>query len=119
MTVAPHARLRVRPTGAAYLVDILVRILIGMPMTTIKVRDEVRDALAAEAHSRGISLGALLAEIARSLNQERRWAEIEDAYARLRQSPDGWSEYQGELASWEGAGESDPAAREEWPEYNQ
>lgn len=89
-------------------------------MTTIKVDSMVRDRLACVARARGTTMGALLADVAQRLVDEQRWTEIETAYERVRtQDPDGWREYLAELAEWDTAGtEPDPAAAEEWPDYN-
>lgn len=66
-------------------------------------------------------MGALLDEAARRYETEQRWADIEDAYARLqRENPQGWLDYLGELAEWDTTdAEEDAEAAEEWPEYNE
>jgi predicted transcriptional regulator len=88
-------------------------------MTTIKVDSVVRDRLAGIARARGQTMGALLSTIADRLEAEQEWAEIEEAYARLRRGdPAAWQEYLRELAEWEVGGEPDTTAAEEWPEYN-
>lgn len=91
-----------------------------MPTTTIKVDSTVRDRLSQLAQVRGITMGALLSEVAGRLEHEQRWSEIEVAYQRMqREDPAGWAEYLGELAEWEvGTAVTDTAAAEEWPEYN-
>jgi hypothetical protein len=96
-------------------------ILASMSVTTIKVDSTVRDRLASVARARGTTMGALLADLAQRVEDEQRWTEIEAAYHRLRtQDPEGWREYLAELAEWDIAGaEPDPAAAEEWPDYNQ
>lgn len=65
-------------------------------------------------------MGALLDQVARRLETEQEWAEIEAAYERLhREDPAGWQEYAEELAVWEAVGaDVDSSAAEEWPEYN-
>jgi hypothetical protein len=91
-----------------------------MSVTTIKVDSTVRDRLASVARARGTTMGALLADLAQRLEDEQRWTEIEGAYDRLRtQDPERWREYLAELAEWDTVGaEPDPAAAEEWPDYN-
>ncbi|MQA85426.1 MAG: hypothetical protein GEV03_12565 [Streptosporangiales bacterium] len=91
-----------------------------MSITTIKVDSSVRDRLAQVARARGTTMSALLSEAAERLEADQRWAEIEAAYERLqREDPTGWAEYLDELAEWDAATTgADPAAAEEWPEYN-
>jgi hypothetical protein len=68
-----------------------------------------------------MTMGAVLDIIAKQLESEQRWVEIEAAYERLQvEDPAEWVVYLGELAEWEaGTGGSDKAAALEWPEYNQ
>jgi hypothetical protein len=90
-----------------------------MTVTTIKVDRAVRDRLADIARRRGVTMGSLLDAESRRLEREQRWADIESAYARMqREDPAGWQDYLRELAEV-GAGDSDAAAANEWPEYNQ
>jgi hypothetical protein len=91
-----------------------------MSLTTIKVDTEVRDRLARVARARGVTMVALLTELAERLEAEQRWADIEAAYQRLRvEDPAGWQEYLGELAEWDAAGgDVDDDAADEWPELN-
>lgn len=65
-------------------------------------------------------MGALLDDVAKRLETEQRWAEIESAYARLeRDDPAAWNEYLTELAEWDTATSGgDTDAAEDWPEYN-
>jgi predicted transcriptional regulator len=87
-------------------------------MTTIKVDPAVRDRLAGLARARGTTMGALLETESRRLETEQRWSEIEAAYERIqRDDPAGWADYLGELAQVT-AGDPDPAAEREWPEYH-
>jgi hypothetical protein len=90
-----------------------------MSMTTIKVDSVVRDRLAGLARARGTTMGALLETESRRLETEQRWSEIEAGYERIqRDDPAGWADYLDELAGVT-AGVPDPAAEQEWPEYNQ
>lgn len=65
-------------------------------------------------------MGGLLATVVERLEAEQQWVEIEAAYARVqREDPTGWQEYLHELADWDAVGGgADPAAAEEWPEFN-
>lgn len=91
-----------------------------MTTTTIKVDSDVRDRLAQVAQARGMTMGALLSDVAAHLEDEQYWAEVDAAYERLqRDDPAGWAEYLAELAEWEaGTSGPDTTAAEEWPEYN-
>ncbi|MGH3975007.1 MAG: hypothetical protein ACRDS9_17005 [Pseudonocardiaceae bacterium] len=90
-------------------------------VTTIKVDSSTRDRLAHLARARGITMSALLSDVAERLETEQRWCDIEAAYERMqREDPDGWTEYLGELAEWEvNTASTDTASAREWPEYNQ
>jgi hypothetical protein len=70
-----------------------------MPMTTIKVEHEVRDALARVAADElgGATLNAALVH----LLTEHRKAAVHAAYAKLAADPEKWAEYQAELAEWD------------------
>ncbi|MBV9143900.1 MAG: hypothetical protein JO115_23770 [Pseudonocardiales bacterium] len=91
-----------------------------MSTTTIKVDSVTRDRLAHLARARGMTMGALLSDVAERLETEQRWSDIEAAYARMqREDPEGWAEYLDELAEWElSTASTDTAAAQEWPEYN-
>jgi predicted transcriptional regulator len=99
----------------------LFGILASMSTTTIKVDSATRDRLAHLARARGTTMSALLSDVARRLETEQRWSDIEAACERIqREDPDGWTEYLGELAEWErDTATTDAAAAQEWPEYNQ
>ncbi|MGQ0625360.1 MAG: hypothetical protein ACT4PP_12025 [Sporichthyaceae bacterium] len=89
-----------------------------MTTTTIKVEAVVRDRIAAVARARGISMGALLDVESRRLAEAERWSQIQDDCERLRRDdPAGWADYLQELSDV-AIGEGDPAAAQEWPEYN-
>jgi hypothetical protein len=91
-----------------------------MTMTTIKVDADVRDRFASVARTRGISMAALLREVATELEERQRWAIIEASYERLKnEDPQGWSEYLTELEGWDSAASDPGDAAAEWPEYNQ
>jgi len=90
-----------------------------MTMTTIKVDTTVRDQFAAVAQARGVTMAALLRDLASELEERHRWSVIEGAYERFRRDdPDGWAEYVAEISAWNSAaGDPDDAAAE-WPEFN-
>lgn len=90
-----------------------------MTTTSIKVDSAVRDRLLRIAKARGTTMGALLDEESRRLEDERLWERIEAGYESFqRDDPNGWREYLAELAEWEAFGDPDPSAASEWPEYN-
>lgn len=69
-------------------------------MTTIKVRADVRDALARVAAQ---DLGGVTLDTAlEHLLTEHRKAAILRSYARLQADPVAWPEYQDELGEWDG-----------------
>jgi hypothetical protein len=71
-----------------------------MTMTTIKVRADVRDALARVAAQ---DLGGVTLDTAlEHLLTEHRKAAILRSYARLQADPVAWAEYQDELGEWDG-----------------
>lgn len=89
-------------------------------MTSIKVDRAVRDRLAGVALARGVTMGALLDGASRQLEKDLHWTEIEAAYTRLQHDdPASWLGYLGELARWDADVDTDPAAAQEWPEFNQ
>jgi plasmid stability protein len=87
-----------------------------MAMTTIRVENEVRDRLAAQAAAHGRSLGAEL----RAMLDEMMWQGIEAGYRRLAASQEEMAAYQAEAAEWTSAdtGELAGTAADEYPEYN-
>lgn len=91
-----------------------------MATTTIKVDTTVRDRLAAVARGRGVTLGALLDDLATDAERSARWAEVHEAYARLQADEKEWASYLAESEQWSAGGaiwRDHHAAREEWPEY--
>lgn len=64
---------------------------------TIRVKRETRDALAALARERGVSLAALLAQIADERRREAVWSSEREAVLRDAQRPD----VQAEALAWE------------------
>lgn len=64
---------------------------------TIRVRRETRDALAALARKRGVSLAVLLAQIADERHREAAWNSEREAMRRDAQRP----EVQVEALEWE------------------
>jgi predicted transcriptional regulator len=90
-----------------------------MTMTTIKVDSDVRDQFSSVARARGISMAALLREVATELEERQRWAIIEASYERLkREDPQAWAEYHAELDGWDSVTYDPGDAAAEWPEYN-
>jgi hypothetical protein len=90
-----------------------------MTVTTIKVDAAVRDQLASVARARGITMAALLRDVASELEARQQWVMIEASYQRLAsEDPKGWTEYLNELAGWDSAASDLGDARTEWPEYN-
>jgi hypothetical protein len=71
-----------------------------MTATTIKVAAGIRDDLARVARDDlgGVTLNAALAH----LLTEHRKAGVLAAFARLQADSSAWSDYQGELAEWDG-----------------
>ncbi|UUT36444.1 ribbon-helix-helix protein [Microbacterium elymi] len=68
--------------------------------TTIKVSDELRDRLKAQASQAGLTLGAHLAELADLADRRDRLAAAKQAMAS---SPAGVDEYREETRRWEAA----------------
>jgi predicted DNA-binding ribbon-helix-helix protein len=64
---------------------------------TIRVRQETRDLLAEQASERGLSLAALLAEIADERRRQAIWRSEREAARIDAQSPDA----QAEIREWE------------------
>ncbi len=90
-----------------------------MPVTTIKVDTAVRDQLASVAQTRGITMAALLRDIASELEARQHWSTVEASYQRLRsEDPKGWAEYLAELDGWDSVAIDPDDATAEWPEYN-
>jgi hypothetical protein len=67
--------------------------------TTIKVSDELRDRLKAQASRDGLTLGAHLAHLANA--EDRRWRLQSLKTAVALTSPSGAASYQAESAEWE------------------
>lgn len=65
--------------------------------STIRVSRATHDALAAQARERGVSLSALLAEVADERRREAMWRSEREASNLDRQDP----EVQAELDNWE------------------
>jgi len=84
-------------------------------MTTIRVRQAVRDRLAAMAAEHGRSLGAELGAILDDLT----WDAIAAGYRRM--APDELVEYRSEAEAWSALDLGDLAvsAAAEYPEYNE
>lgn len=87
-------------------------------MTSIEVDTSVRDRLAEVASAAGISMAALLRDVAGELELEdrMRWTLIEAACQRLRdERPGEWAEY---MDAWDSASGDPGNAAGEWPEFN-
>jgi len=69
--------------------------------TTIKVSDEVRDRLKAQASRAGLTLGAHLAALADAADRRERLAELRRAVAAS--SPEDLSSHDAESGGWESA----------------
>ncbi len=69
----------------------------GNDTSTIRVTRETRDLLAAQARERGVSVAALLTEIAEERRREAIWRSEHEASRIDAQNPDA----QAELREWE------------------
>ena len=67
--------------------------------TTIKVSDELRDRLKAQASRDGLTLGAHLAHLANAEDRRLRLQSLKTAFALT--SPTDAASYQAESAGWE------------------
>ena len=67
--------------------------------TTIKVSDELRDRLKAQAARDGLTLGAHLAHLADADDRRHRLLALQKAVAET--SPEGMESYVAESAGWE------------------
>lgn len=75
--------------------------------TTIKVSDDLRDRLKAQAHQAGRTLGAHLAALADLAEREDRFAALAVAIART--PPEALESHRAETAEWERAEWADAA----------
>ncbi|GAB3872741.1 hypothetical protein ACFPIJ_01915 [Dactylosporangium cerinum] len=91
-----------------------------MAKTTVSVSTEARDAFAAVAASRNMTMFALLEETARRLTREEDMRQATLDYERfVREDPDGFAEYLAEGRLWDStSGDGLGNARAEFPEYN-
>lgn len=64
--------------------------------TTMRITLETRDILASLAKKEGRTIGGEILDLARRRERELRWAEIGQAYDRLRQNPRAWEDYRAE-----------------------
>lgn len=89
----------------------LIGILSGMTMTTIKVHVATRDQLAQVA---AVDLGGVTLESAlKHLLAEQHKRNILDAYARLQADPEAWADYSAEAEEWESTA-ADGLAGDPW-----
>jgi hypothetical protein len=89
-----------------------------MATTTVRLDSRTRDRLAwvAREHFGGVSQEAAL----NHLIDEHEMRQVHSAYARLRDDPEQWADYQQELRLAESTvPEGLGNARDEYPEYNQ
>ncbi|HEU0089930.1 MAG TPA: hypothetical protein VFQ77_20155 [Pseudonocardiaceae bacterium] len=89
-----------------------------MATTTVRIDSRTRDRLATVARQDfgGVSHEAAL----NRLIDEHEMQQVHAAYARLRNHPDQWADYQQELRLTENsAADGLCSARDEYPEYNQ
>lgn len=68
----------------------------GATYTTMRVTLETRDVLVALAKKEGKTIGGEILDLAKRREHELRWAEIRQAYKRLRQDVPAWNDYQAE-----------------------
>jgi hypothetical protein len=89
-----------------------------MAMTSMQIDSKVRDELAKVA---GEDLGGVsLGEAVRQLLMEHHITHINRRYEELRADPEEWASYTAEARLTDNvAGETLPAGRDEYPEYNQ
>jgi hypothetical protein len=88
-----------------------------MTTTTIRLDSSTRDRLASVAREQfgGVSQEAAL----NRLIDEHEMRQVHSAYARLRNDPEQWADYQQEVRLGENmAAEGLGNARDEYPEYN-
>lgn len=89
----------------------------AMATTTVRLDSRTRDRLAtvAREHFGGVSQEAAL----NRLIDEHEMRQVHAAYARLRNDPEQWADYQQELRFAEGTtADGLGNARDEYPEYN-
>ena len=89
-----------------------------MATTTVRLDSRTRDRLASVAreHFGGVSQEAAL----NRLIDEHEMRQVHLAYARLRNDPEQWADYQQELRLAETTdADGIGSARDEYPEYNQ
>lgn len=68
---------------------------------TIRVSDEARETLRGLARAEGKSMIALVDEAVETLRRLRFLEQVNAAYARLREDPDGWAEIEAERREWD------------------
>ena len=72
-----------------------------MGHTTVRIREETRDALRALADAEGKPMQALLEEAIEALRRLRFLQRVNDAYAALRESPAAWASIENERREWD------------------
>lgn len=74
-----------------------------MGHTTVRIREETRDALRALADAEGKPMQAVLEEAVEALRRLRFLQRVNDAYSALRESPAAWAKVEDERREWEGS----------------
>jgi predicted DNA-binding protein len=73
-----------------------------MATTTIRIPQQTHQRLRDLAEKRGRSIGEVVDEATRKLEDDDFWKEVNDAYARLRADPIASAEYDAEITLFEG-----------------
>jgi hypothetical protein len=68
---------------------------------TIRVSDQARETLRVLARAEGKSMLAVVDEAVETLRRQRFLEQVNAAYARLREDPDGWAEIEAERRYWD------------------
>jgi hypothetical protein len=71
------------------------------PTKTIRVRAETHERLQAMAGERQQSIGTLLDELMEERTRNAFWAQMAEAYRRLRADPEASAAYDAEIALWD------------------
>ena len=85
-----------------------------MPPTTIKVDSAVRDRLAALARERGMTMGALLADVTDRLERDAFFGRAREQLESMRDnSPDEWARNRAESVAWQLGTDADVVSDDE------
>jgi len=88
-----------------------------MGHTTVRIREETREALRALAESEGKSMQAVLEEAVEALRRLRFLERVNDAYAALRRNGAAWDSLQTERSDWDASLLDGLSAQEGKPAY--